>query len=616
MFQVCARLILVVIGILFAASPVIIAQKDRELVRETPKVSEKRTALVIGNANYTTARKLNNPVNDATDMSAALKELGFEVITGTDLTLRQMREKVREFGDKLKANGGVGLFYYAGHGVQVDGINYLIPTDADIARGDEISFNAFSLEQVFRKIETAGNGFNIVILDACRNNPFARSWSRSVASDGLALVSAPTGTFIAYASDINRTADDGPGRNGIYTGELLKTIRKPNLKIEETFKEIQKSVRLVSNGKQVPWISSSFSGDFYFLPQTQRVDAEDLYWAEIKGRDTRSAYELYLAEYPSGRYGAEAKNQIDRFKQEDLKRLREIERSKWRDAQRSNSKDLYDAYLESYPNGEFAKEARSAISTLQVMEEQTKWNEVQILNRKMAFQSYLSEYPNGKYVQTARQKIREYEDAEAVARSAQEKATEKAKWDEAEIAKTVEGFQNYLTAYPQGEFAELARLRLRDFAPTVVSQPLGTTWNVFVKDNANLRKLDAAFDAGNQLRFKIQFYAQERLRAGFVIVSKTEIVFQPTPGNEGFSVAASKIIDVVGDPGAQNAIAVRLKVALNNSKGDVEEMKDFVFFNPSVFLEGQNFRCTDCDTTMGILFAFIQHARGRDDLVK
>lgn len=242
------------------------AQDNRNLEREKEKNVNlgKRTALVIGNGDYLTARKLPNPVNDASDMTAALTDLGFEVISGSNLDLKQMREKVREFGDKLKTNGGVGLFYYAGHGVQVNGRNYLIPVEADIPREDEIGDYSFSLEQVFNKMATANNGFNIVILDACRNNPFARSWTRDLSEGGLAQVTAPTGTFIAYATDANRTASDGTGRNGIYTSELLKIIKQPNLKIEETFKEIQKAVRDVSNGKQIPWVASSFSGDFYF----------------------------------------------------------------------------------------------------------------------------------------------------------------------------------------------------------------------------------------------------------------------------------------------------------------------------------------------------------------
>ncbi len=240
--------------------------QNRQLTQKKPDISKAaRIALVIGNGEYTNARKLTNPVNDANDMAKTLNELGFEVISGTNLNLQQMTEKVREFGDKLKVSGGVGLFYYAGHGIQVNGRNYLIPVNADITREDEIDFAALNFDLILRKLATANNGLNIVVLDACRNNPFARSWSRDAGDGGLAQVTAPTGTFIAYATSPDRTASDGTGRNGLYTAELLKHIKQPNLKIEEAFKQVTIAVDQKSDGKQVPWTSSSLRGEFYFL---------------------------------------------------------------------------------------------------------------------------------------------------------------------------------------------------------------------------------------------------------------------------------------------------------------------------------------------------------------
>ncbi len=258
--------------ILLIASFGVKAQKTRELTQDDDDSKpQKRTALVIGNADYTVARKLVNSSNDATDMANSLRGLGFDVVSGVNLNLKQMNDKVREFGDKLKANGGVGLFYYAGHGIQVSGRNYLIPVDAAIPREDEVDFNALNLDLILRKMGTANNGLNIVILDACRNNPFARSWSRGDDEGGLAQISAPTGTFIAYATSPDKTASDGNGRNGLYTAELLKVMKQPNMKIEETFKEVRKAVSKSSGGKQIPWDSSSLSGDFYFAQGEQNT---------------------------------------------------------------------------------------------------------------------------------------------------------------------------------------------------------------------------------------------------------------------------------------------------------------------------------------------------------
>jgi len=310
----------------------LMAQTDRQLTREKPIAqTEKRTALVIGNGDYTNARKLENPVNDATDMTKALTEVGFEVISGTNLNLKQMTDKVREFGDKLKANGGVGLFYFAGHGVQVNSKNYLIPVEADVSREDEIDFAALNFDIVLRKMATANNGLNIVILDACRNNPFARSWSRSTHDGGLAQVTAPTGTFIAYATSPDKTASDGAGRNGLYTAQLLKIIRQPNLKIEEAFKQVTIAVDRASSGNQIPWTSSSLRGEFYFKAEkspvvtavTNNQTTEPLITAKTKAEQEKEAWDLvknstspsdfryFLEEFPDGANAPKARIRLE-----------------------------------------------------------------------------------------------------------------------------------------------------------------------------------------------------------------------------------------------------------------------------------------------------------------
>ncbi|HYJ91531.1 MAG TPA: caspase family protein [Pyrinomonadaceae bacterium] len=318
-------------AVLVVGSIQILGQVDRQLMQESGDV-RKRVALVIGNADYIKARTLANPANDATDMAKTLNDLGFTVINGTNLNLKQMNDKVREFGDTLRASGGVGLFYYAGHGIQVGGKNYLIPVDAEIPREDEIDFNALNLDLVLRKMATANNGLNIVILDACRNNPFARSWSRGEDEGGLAQISAPTGTFIAYSTSPDRTASDGSGRNGLYTTELLKVIRQPALKIEEAFKQVTIAVDRASSGKQVPWTSSSLRGDFYFnandikvtappvdtsavATQTQQTttapavetgSSELADWNRIKNSTSLADFQAYLMKYPRGTYSQQA----------------------------------------------------------------------------------------------------------------------------------------------------------------------------------------------------------------------------------------------------------------------------------------------------------------------
>ncbi len=221
---------------------------------------ERRTALVIGIGDYASA-PLRNPVNDARSMASALRDLSFDVTIRENLDQKEMKKEIQAFGEKLQ-KGGVGLFYFAGHGVQVNGHNYLIPVRASIEHEKQVEYEAVDLGAVLGEMDYARNRLNIVILDACRDNPFARSF-RSV-SQGLASVSAPSGTLIAFATAPGSVANDGTGENGIYTGELVKAMMQPGVKIEDVFKQVRSAVRETTRGKQVPWESSSLEGDFYF----------------------------------------------------------------------------------------------------------------------------------------------------------------------------------------------------------------------------------------------------------------------------------------------------------------------------------------------------------------
>ncbi|MCK5658900.1 MAG: caspase family protein, partial [Alphaproteobacteria bacterium] len=226
------------------------------------KKREDRIALVIGNSDYKIG-PLANPANDASDMANSLRKCGFTVIKNINCSRQQMRRVIREFGEKIR-NGGVGLFYYAGHGLQVNGENYLVPVDANITVEYEVEDECVKASSVLRAMEDAGNRLNIVILDACRNNPFKRSF-RSGAR-GLARMDAPAGSLIAYSTAPGSVAADGTGRNGLYTSNLMKHMMTPGLSIEEMFKNVRLNVMNTSNKAQVPWESSSMTGDFYFIP--------------------------------------------------------------------------------------------------------------------------------------------------------------------------------------------------------------------------------------------------------------------------------------------------------------------------------------------------------------
>jgi len=221
---------------------------------------QKRLALVVGNSSYESS-PLKNPVNDASDMEKMLKTLGFEVIAKLNANQKQMEDAIRQFQSKLTKDT-MGLFFFAGHGMQVGGVNYLIPIGAKITQESDVKYESVDAGRVLDAMHTAGNPLNIVILDACRDNPFARSYRSS--AKGLARMDAPTGTFIAYATAPGDTAADGDGKNGVFTKYMLEYMPTPNLEVDKVLKKVRVSVMRETGKKQVPWQSSSLTGDFFF----------------------------------------------------------------------------------------------------------------------------------------------------------------------------------------------------------------------------------------------------------------------------------------------------------------------------------------------------------------
>jgi uncharacterized caspase-like protein len=225
----------------------------------------KRVALVIGNAAYSEVQPLKNPKNDAALMAKTLVSVGFEVETVIDADQATMKRAMLEFGRKLRSGVDAGLFYYSGHGVQANGKNYLIPVNASIKDEDEVAIEAVDVNDFLETMENSTSKVNIVVLDACRNNPFAGSF-RS-ASRGLSVVTAPRGTYIAYSTAPGSVAEDGSGENSAYTKSLARAILAPGLPLEQTFKEVRRLVADATDNKQVTWDSSSITGNFYFKPQ-------------------------------------------------------------------------------------------------------------------------------------------------------------------------------------------------------------------------------------------------------------------------------------------------------------------------------------------------------------
>ncbi len=333
--------VLIISALSICTLPHAVAQPDRNLVvqaaasntakpisgQATTGQTTARVALVVGNAAYKDAPLLN-PVNDARAVAVALQESGFTVILRENTDQRAMLLALREFGDKLRGGASnkagtfnnasaVGLFYYAGHGMQIKGRNYLVPVGANVEREDEVAYSAVDAQAVLDKMEAAGNGANIMILDACRNNPFTRS-ARS-GPTGLAQMDAPVGTLVAFATSPGAVASDGAGANGLYTQHLLTAMRQSGSKVEDVFKQVRANVRRDSQGKQVPWEATSMEGDFYFRGGASAATAaaldsslavENALWDAVKNSQLPIELRAYLNRFPAGRYSALARGRL------------------------------------------------------------------------------------------------------------------------------------------------------------------------------------------------------------------------------------------------------------------------------------------------------------------
>jgi uncharacterized caspase-like protein len=301
---------------------------------------ERRVALVIGNSAYQFTPNLPNPINDAEAMAAALQRLGFEVAKGIDLDRAETELIIRDFAKKLPG-ADVALFFYAGHGMQVARQNYLIPVDAQLADETDLHFEATDLNLVLNLMERELR-VNLVFLDACRDNPLSQKLARSMGSTrstavgrGLALVDAPDGSFIAFATQPDNVALDGEGSHSPFTSALLNHIETPGLSLSDMMIRVRNDVKATTNGQQVPKEESSLTSSFYFQPAvataqaiasvepsaapsgtaappaTSTVDKEVVFWNSIKDSASPAQFEAYLAQFPDGTFAPLARVRLE-----------------------------------------------------------------------------------------------------------------------------------------------------------------------------------------------------------------------------------------------------------------------------------------------------------------
>jgi hypothetical protein len=278
-------------------------------------LSAPRRALVIGNSAYPVG-PLKNPANDAKAIAGELRRQGFEVAAGIDLKRAEMLDMISAYGNALARTKPVALFYFAGHGLQLEWRNYLVPVDAQLGSASDVRAQCVDVNGLIADIAKAANPMNVIILDACRDDPFGRSEQK-----GLSQFDAPPGTLLAFATSPGNVASDGDDEHGLYTAHLLREMRVPEAKIEDVFKRVRLAVRRQSNGRQIPWESTSLEQDFWFIPpkdlrklaeEEERAFAEELaLWEKADGASTPGPLESYLRRYPSGRFAELASQQLD-----------------------------------------------------------------------------------------------------------------------------------------------------------------------------------------------------------------------------------------------------------------------------------------------------------------
>ena len=399
-------------------------------------VAEKRVALVIGNSAYLNATPLKNPRNDAAAIGATLEKLGFEVVLGTDLNADALRNTVRQFTRKLDG-ADTALFFYAGHGLQVNGTNYIAPTDAVLNNAAELEFETLRLDLVLGPMEQQART-SIVFLDACRDNPLVQNLARSMGTRssalgrGLARVETGVGTFVGFATQPGNVALDGEGANSPFTTALLHHIEEPGLDIEMLMRRVREDVLATTRGKQVPWSNSSLLGKgFSFAapqpaqsieagkdkePQPTDMTIEVSWWDMIKNSDDPALLAAYLKKYPTGQFAELAKVMLDKSKGEQVALREGADARPKPDVEAPPAPTepiVVDEPKADEPKADEPKEERTKTAAVEPSApEETKqsreaamWSRIRSSSDIGDFRTYLRRFPRGAFAKQARQRI-------------------------------------------------------------------------------------------------------------------------------------------------------------------------------------------------------------------
>lgn len=482
---------------------------------------DKRVALVIGNSAYPSSA-LENPRHDAAAMDAALQRLGFKVDTVVDGTKSQLDAAMKRLARRAD-NAEVAAVFYAGHGIQVNGANYIVPIDAKPQSERDLKREMVKLDDIIDDMGQAK--VKLVFFDACRDNPLARSFSRGGAR-GMAAPAEVSGTLISFATKHGNTAADGEGKNSPYTQALIAELENPaGVEIEALLKNVNRKVKAQTRGQQEPWKYGSLDADFYFIfqgPTTVNVqaapaDPETETWGAAQRANTEGAYRGYLDAYPNGRFGAAARIALEGLKKPAPQTAPEPakpapsavapapsfspapddpEGALWAEVKQSGAREYYDAYLKQYPKGKYAALARVELGKIaekekaekareeadrklaaerdrqaQIKADQDAWEAAKAMNTFASYSEYLMRYPQGRYAmlaQAGKQKTereaaeREKQEAAQRERDAKDAAlrTENEHWERVKNASDSAAVQSYLDRYPTGRYLSEARTKL------------------------------------------------------------------------------------------------------------------------------------------------------------
>ncbi len=442
-----------------------------------------RVALIIGNSAYPGNMALVNPANDAKDMADVLKRLGFNVVELRDGNKVQMAAAIAKVSDSLKGKQGVGMLYYAGHGLQLDWRNYMVPVDANLKTAADVAVQTIDLSSVVDVFKAAGNRMNIVVLDACRDNPFGSSTS---SAKGLAQLDAPPSTFLAYATAPGNVAEDGDEKsgNGLYTQYLLQELKRPTAKIEDVFKRVRLNVRKQSNGRQIPWESTSLEDDFFFndgVKYTIKPEELERMAAEVRQREQKRlaqeaevlarAQQLALAKERE-RQLAEARV-LDQQRQAAEVRAKEAERLSAAAKAIEQEKLAAEAKARDQQRQALESQARERERLLAL--EQVKERERLMAEAKAREQERLAELARLQETQRVAA-LTKAPDLRMSKDQAREMAfkEEKAAWDQIKTSSNPEDFYSFLQRFPSGgDLAEAAQYRLDQLAKPKITAALG-----------------------------------------------------------------------------------------------------------------------------------------------